>query len=191
MQEVEAQLRTFTIQRSTFESQMKERWKKQEEVMLSGIERVIKLEEAKVRERLERERKAREEEERKRKEEEERRKAEEQKKKEEEEARKKKEEEEAAEQKRREEEEKERKERLEREKGQRDALGMTTAEQDWMTARTNLLTLKSGAMKQVKSTPELKREWGKWRRQITPKVGQVTNDDAAILRVVSLFFSSF
>lgn len=40
-------------------------------------------------------------------------------------------------------------------------------------------------MKFVKSNPELKAEWGKGRRQITPKIGQLTNDEGAITRIVS------
>lgn len=31
----------------------------------------------------------------------------------------------------------------------------------------------------------MKSEWGKWRRQIRPKIGQLTNDDSAIERIVS------
>lgn len=41
-------------------------------------------------------------------------------------------------------------------------------------------------MKVVKSDPSAKAEWGKWRRQITPKIGQLTNDPQEINRIVRL-----
>lgn len=42
-------------------------------------------------------------------------------------------------------------------------------------------------MRYVKNSKELKVEWGKLRRQIVPKVGQLTNDPESISRIVSSF----
>jgi len=38
----------------------------------------------------------------------------------------------------------------------------------------------------VKADKSLKAEWGKWRRQIKPKIGQLTDDQNAIDRIVSI-----
>lgn len=40
-------------------------------------------------------------------------------------------------------------------------------------------------MRHVKGNKELRAEWGKLRRQIVPKVGQLTNDPESISRIVS------
>src|SRR6202035_6113417 len=42
-------------------------------------------------------------------------------------------------------------------------------------------------MKLVKSQKELKATWSTLRRQITPKIGQLTNDPQEITRIVSFF----
>lgn len=39
----------------------------------------------------------------------------------------------------------------------------------------------------VKAERSLKAEWGKCRRQIKPKIGQLTDDQTAIDRIVSIF----
>ena len=39
-------------------------------------------------------------------------------------------------------------------------------------------------MRTVKSSKELRAEWGKLRRSIVPKIGQLTNDPVAISRIV-------
>ena len=45
--------------------------------------------------------------------------------------------------------------------------------------------LKSGPMKFVKQEKTLKSDWSKLRRQIVPKIGQLTNDAQAISQIVS------
>lgn len=40
-------------------------------------------------------------------------------------------------------------------------------------------------MKMVKSDKALKAIWSASRREITPKIGQLTNDSNAIMRIVS------
>ena len=39
----------------------------------------------------------------------------------------------------------------------------------------------------VKAERSLKAEWGKCRRQIKPKIGQLTDDQTAIDRIVSIY----
>lgn len=46
--------------------------------------------------------------------------------------------------------------------------------------------LKDNVMAVIKSDKALKAEWSKVRRQITPKVGQITNDEQSIETIVSL-----
>ncbi|KDQ53898.1 hypothetical protein JAAARDRAFT_416034 [Jaapia argillacea MUCL 33604] len=74
-------------------------------------------------------------------------------------------------------------EMLKQEENERQTLGLTTAEEDWRLARETLKKLKGGPMKNVKSNKELKSEWGKLRREITPKIGQLTNDTREINRI--------
>ncbi|EDR10205.1 uncharacterized protein LACBIDRAFT_318370 [Laccaria bicolor S238N-H82] len=192
--EVQGKLNALRLQQQAAETKLREDMKARDKLLWQRVESVIKMEEDKVKARLEKEKKAREEEERLAKEAELKRRLEEEKKKEEEE-RKRKEAEEAQrlvdDKKKKEEEEerariteeKEKTERLKAEQEQRNAMGMTTAEHDWNKARDNLVHLKGKAMKFVKSNPELKAEWGKGRRQITPKIGQLTNDEGAITRI--------
>lgn len=42
-------------------------------------------------------------------------------------------------------------------------------------------------MRMVKERKESKTIWNAGRRQITPKIGQITNDPQAIVRIVSIF----
>ena len=49
--------------------------------------------------------------------------------------------------------------------------------------------LKSGPMRHVKATKQLKSTWSSIRRQITPKIGQLTNDAASIQRISSQLHS--
>jgi nucleoporin GLE1 len=49
--------------------------------------------------------------------------------------------------------------------------------------------LKYGVMKKVKADKQLKKEWGDIRRQITPKIGQLTNDDESISLIVRFPFN--
>ncbi|KZT25957.1 hypothetical protein NEOLEDRAFT_1133025 [Neolentinus lepideus HHB14362 ss-1] len=194
MEEVEARLAGLRLRQKTEEEKLREDWKVRDKQLWDKIEAVIKAEENKVKAKLDAELRAKEEEEKKRKEEEERKKQEEERKlKEAEEARLKKEreEEEARQQKEREEEQRRKEdelqkaqtERLKQEEQERKAIGMTTAEDDWRSARDSLKRLKNGPMKTVKSTKELKSAWGKIRREITPKIGQLTNDARAIDRI--------
>jgi hypothetical protein len=44
-------------------------------------------------------------------------------------------------------------------------------------------------MKVVKANKELKKQWGDLRRQITPRIGQLTNDDQSIARIVCSFYA--
>ena len=44
-------------------------------------------------------------------------------------------------------------------------------------------------MKKVKADKQLKKEWGDIRRQITPKIGQLTNDDESISLIVRFPFN--
>lgn len=41
----------------------------------------------------------------------------------------------------------------------------------------------------VKANPSFKPKWSDGRRSITAKIGQLTNDDATIIRVVSISIS--
>jgi nucleoporin GLE1 len=131
------------------ESLLRERWKVRDQMLWERIELVIKLEEDKVKAKLEEERKAQEEEEAKRKKEELMRRLIEEKKKQEEEERKKQEEEERRakeeqkkkeeeEEKRMAEEEKAKAEKLKAEEEGRKQIGLTTADEDWRVARGNL-----------------------------------------------------
>ena len=131
------------------ESVLRERWKVRDQQLWERIELVIRLEEDKVKTKLEKERKAQEEEEKEREKEEELRRVAEEKKKQEEEERRRKEEDERREkeeQKQKEEEEEKRtaeEERAKAEKLKADAegrqqIGLTTADEDWRLARSNL-----------------------------------------------------
>ncbi|KAF8882102.1 GLE1-like protein-domain-containing protein [Infundibulicybe gibba] len=194
MAEVQNRLETMKIQQQREETRMREGWKMRDQKLWERIETVIQLEEDKVRKRIEAENKAKEEEEKQRKQEELKRRLVEEKKKQEEEQkrvaeeeeRQKKEQEDRKEKEellKREEEKKLKSDRVKAEDGQRKTLGLTTAEEDWRQARINLQRLKMDAMTLVKSNKELKAEWGKWRRQITPKIGQLTNDQQAIKHI--------
>lgn len=192
--EVRQHLDALQMKQQKEESKMREWWRARDQNLWERIELVIKLEEDKVKAKLEEERKLREEEEEKRKKEELMRRLAEEKKKQEEEEKKKKEDNERRareEQKKREdeeekwaaEEEKAKAEKLMAEEEGRKQIGLTTADEDWRTARGNLYRLKTEVMKVVKSDPSAKAEWGKWRRQITPKIGQLTNDPQEINRI--------
>lgn len=43
----------------------------------------------------------------------------------------------------------------------------------------------------VKERKESKTIWNAGRRQITPKIGQITNDPQAIVRIVSIFINFY
>lgn len=147
--EVRQHLDALQMKQQKEESKMREWWRARDQNLWERIELVIKLEEDKVKAKLEEERKLREEEEEKRKKEELMRRLAEEKKKQEEEEKKKKEDNERRareEQKKREdeeekwaaEEEKAKAEKLMAEEEGRKQIGLTTADEDWRTARGNL-----------------------------------------------------
>ncbi|KJA21837.1 hypothetical protein HYPSUDRAFT_140194 [Hypholoma sublateritium FD-334 SS-4] len=177
-------------QQTSLTNDLKERTKK----LWKKIEVSIKAEEERVATRLEAERKAKAEEEQKQKEAELKKRIAAEKLLQEETARKK-----AAAEKKQAEEEKERREqeelskqkKLEEEQSKREddelelrkMLNLSTRSDDWRVARTNLHSLKSGPMRGVKAAKELRLEWGKLRRSVVPKIGQLTNDPVAIARI--------
>ncbi|KAF9235475.1 GLE1-like protein-domain-containing protein [Melanogaster broomeanus] len=181
--EVQDLLLALQFKRQRDINQLKMRWNEQERAQKERIETVIRQEEEKVRLRLEEERKKREEEERKRKEEEQRRQAEEARKRQEEEQRRKQKEAEEAEKRAKEEAAREKRAKLDAEEQGRNLLGMTIPEEDWIHARETLKNLKAGPMKTVKGNKALKSQWSAIRRQITPKIGQLTQDQTTITRI--------
>ncbi|PFH48824.1 hypothetical protein AMATHDRAFT_149026 [Amanita thiersii Skay4041] len=187
--EVQNHLNALRLQRQSEEQKLREAWKARDRMLWERIEGVIKLEEDKFKRKLEEEKRIKAEEEQRRRLEEERRKMEaERKKKEEEEARRKKEQqerEEAEAKQRQEEEERTRLERLKTEKDQRQIMGLSTADEDWQNTRAMLHKLKNECIKVVKANKALKSEWNSLRRQITPKIGQLTNDSEAIRRITT------
>ncbi|KAH7915537.1 GLE1-like protein-domain-containing protein [Hygrophoropsis aurantiaca] len=186
--EVQKQMATLQLQQQEGIRRLTEVWKEQDRKQRDRIENTIKLEEDKLRARLEAERKAREEEEAKRRAEEERRRIEEEAKRAEEEAKKRQKEADEAQKRQEEERERQRQERLKAEEQGRNQVGMTFAEEDWIQARETLKNLKAGPMKTVKSNPPLKRNWNELRRKITPKVGQLTNDPQSIREISGFLF---
>ncbi|KAJ7594921.1 GLE1-like protein-domain-containing protein [Mycena floridula] len=192
--EVQSRLNNMRLQQQKDEEMLRENWKQRDALLWKRIEAVIKFEEDKVKARFEEEEKKRKAEEMKRRLEEEKKKAEEdakrqdaeRKKKAEEDAKREEEEEkkrDQEEQKRIAEEEAQKQQLLQAEAKQRQAVGMSSAQDDWKKARHDLLRLKTGAMKTVKSDKTLRAEWGSWRRQITPKIGQLTDDDDTVNRI--------
>ncbi|KAJ3524173.1 hypothetical protein NM688_g8606 [Phlebia brevispora] len=191
--EVQNMLARFKIAKDQEETKFKQAWKERDRQIWEKIEHVIKAEEEKVKAKLEAERRKREEEERKKKEAEERARQEEERRRQVAE-KKRQEEEEQRKQLAQEEEEKIRLQELEKQRAEqeqaeaeeRKALGMTTALEDWKRGRDYLNRLKTGPMRMVKGRKETKSVWSAARRQITPKIGQITNDAQAIARIVSL-----
>ncbi|VDC00507.1 unnamed protein product [Peniophora sp. CBMAI 1063] len=190
---VAAQLRRL----STQPTDEQRRWAEADAARKARVDAVIRAEEEKIRAaqaEADRVRKANEEEERKaqeaKKAAEEKRKAEEERKRKEEEAAKAKEK--AEEDKRRQEELAEQAAAEEKLKGEqeRKQLGMTTPGQDWTEARKALKELKAGPIKMVKSTKESKKLWNEKRRDITRRVGQLTNDAASINQVSQLILQA-
>lgn len=183
LKEVESQLAAMNLQKQQEETTLRAQWQERDRQLWARIDGVIKKEEERLR--------AKQEEERKKREENERVKREAEEKKRQEEERKRKEEEDKQKQKQKQEEEERTKlaaaqaqqERELAEVEARKALGHTTAFEDWKRARDILRTLKAGPMRVVKQDKSLKTIWSAGRRAITPKVGQLTNDADAILRV--------
>jgi len=134
--EVQKQLAALQVRQQADMNVLVSSWQEQNKKFHDRVESVIRLEEERLRVKLEAERKAREEAERKRKEEEDRRKAEEEKRRLEEE---KKREAEATAKREIEERERLRREKLDAEERGRVHLGMSLAEEDWVHAREVLL----------------------------------------------------
>jgi nucleoporin GLE1 len=191
---VHQHLESMRMRLKADEDRMREAWKVMNQKTWERIEGVIKVEEDKVRQKVEEER--RKEEERKRVEEEKRRKEEEQRKAEEEKKRKEQEEKERKEREEREQEEARQREEAEstKRREEQEALeklqsqvktitGFESARVDWVYARTSLKQLKEGPLKKLKSNAEMKKVWSKYRRMITPKIGQVTNDAPTVNRI--------
>ncbi|KAI5995951.1 GLE1-like protein-domain-containing protein [Pisolithus albus] len=181
--DVKRLLEAFRIKERDEETRLRQKWRDEDRARTERLEAAIKLEEAKARAAAEAERRKREEAERRRHEEEE-------KKRRELEARRK-----ADEETRRAKEEGERREReiqeAERRKKEKEAedaerrklVGLVSANEEWVHARQTLKNLKAGPMKTVKGEKALKSQWSAIRRQITPKIGQLTQDQATITRI--------
>ncbi|KAI6121116.1 GLE1-like protein-domain-containing protein [Pisolithus sp. B1] len=161
--DVKRLLEAFRIQERDEEAWLRQKWRDEDSARTERLEAAIKVEEAKVRAAAEAERRNREEAERRRHEEEEkkRRELEEQRKADEEIRR-----------------AKEEGERRERERYRRRRSGRRRRK----TKRQR--NLKSGPMKTVKGEKALKSQWSAIRRQITPKIGQLTQDRATITRII-------
>ncbi|KAF9255264.1 hypothetical protein L218DRAFT_1036289 [Marasmius fiardii PR-910] len=187
-------LERFRLQQQQMEVKLREQWDVRNKFLWDRVEKGIKLDQDKAQAKWEEERRIKdaeekrrkEEEERLRREEEQRRLEEEKKKREEEEERKRKEAEEKKEKEEREQREKEargRAERMKAEDSARKQVGMTTPEEDWNMARQHLHLAKSQGTRVVKNDPGMKPKYLAGRRQIVPKIGQLTNDPEAIARV--------
>lgn len=192
--QVNERLENFRVQMLPGDNAILEKWKQRTTQLWQSIETALKLESEIVAKRLAEEQKMRDEEERKRKEAEEKKRQLEEKKKQEEESRKKAEEErrKAEEERKREEAleqeqwakaEEEKNKRLTEEAELRKTMSFTPAQEDWKTARTTLYQLKSGPVKSIKDNQNRVR--GEFRRKITPKIGQLTNDAQSVRKIVS------
>ncbi|KAF7982699.1 hypothetical protein HWV62_26536 [Athelia sp. TMB] len=195
-QQIKQHIAARKAQLAREEEELRRRWALYQKDIWARVENGIKWEESRVQAEIEVERKKREEVEKKQREEEakrrlaeEKKKAEADRKQQEEEAIRK--EKEREEQQRIQEEEvvKARKVAEQAEAEERKALGLTTADEDWRSARAMLKQLKSGPMKNVKSQKQLKSTWSALRRQITPKIGQLTNDAQSINLISSQLHS--
>ncbi|KAJ8501725.1 hypothetical protein ONZ45_g12055 [Pleurotus djamor] len=197
--EIERKLRELALHQQKEQQRMKDFWDARAKQLHQRIESVIKVEEDKVKAQLEAERKVKEEEEKKRREAETKRRLDEEKKRQEEEQRRKEAEairKEEEQKKQKEEEEKQRasqeklddEQRKNEELAQRQALGVTTAQDDWQDARRALHQLKSSVMQPIKSDKPSKSAWSSIRRQITPKIGQITNDEQTINRIATQLY---
>lgn len=138
MAEVQKLLSALKLKQQSEMIRLSKQWSEQDKVQHERIERVIRLEEENHRAKLEAERKKREEEERQRKLEEERRLAEEEKKRQEEAQRRKQKEAEEAAQRAKDEAEREKRASQAAAEKRRNALGITSSEEDWVHARHTL-----------------------------------------------------
>ncbi|KAG6898230.1 hypothetical protein C0992_002244 [Termitomyces sp. T32_za158] len=194
MQEIEAHFERLRLKAKQEEDQLMKDLKVRQAKIWEGIEGVIKIEEEKLRTKLAEEERQREEEERRR----------EQKRKEEEEARKAKEEKDAAEKKAREEEARKAEEERQKQREKEDEaarlkrtqeleevqqreirriVGISTPEADWKLYHDHLEATKRDSVKTVKADQGARSLWSKGRREITPKLGQLTSDAGEINRI--------
>ncbi|KAI0300532.1 GLE1-like protein-domain-containing protein, partial [Multifurca ochricompacta] len=184
---VARQLAQLSTRQAEEEKEVGTRWSEEQKRRRGHTEFIIRTEEEKLRARQREERLAQAEAERLREEAEAKAAAEEQRKKDEvakaamkaAEAKAKADKEEAA-RKEAEEMERARAQALEAQAKERNALGMTTPDQDWRAARLALKQLKSGPIARVKADRDLKKIWNDVRRKITPRVGQLTNEPQVI-----------
>ncbi|KAI9063663.1 hypothetical protein FKP32DRAFT_1571751 [Trametes sanguinea] len=183
LREVQMHLAAMNLQKKQEEDELLLKWKERDRKLWQRIDAVIKKEEEKARAQMEAERKKREEEERIKREAEEKKRQEEERKRQEEEEKRQKKEREEEDQRRQAEAERLRAERERAEEQERKALGFTTAFEDWKRARDMLKAIKTGPMKIVKGDKQLKSIWSAGRRAITPKIGQLTNDSEAVMRI--------
>src|SRR6266702_1477236 len=210
--EVARRLAQMSMRQEEDEKRLGNHWSDQQKMRRAHTEHIIQSEEEKVRARQAEERLAQVEAERLRKEAEAKAAAEEQRKREEA-AKAAKEAEEAEARANREEAARKEAEKMELARAQaleaqaqeRDALGMTTPDQDWREARLALKVrvsacirslslvhkmpttqqLKSGPIARVKADRESKKIWNDIRRKITPRIGQLTSEPAVIASIVS------
>ncbi|KAL5532421.1 GLE1 [Sanghuangporus sanghuang] len=187
------------------ESQLRERWKERDKKLWERIEASIREEEEKLRMAQEAQRKAREEAERKRREQEEKRRKEEENKRKAEEERRQKELEDLLQKELEVAAEREKEERARKEKTQdtglvelRERTGMFDCGDMWKIGLRCLKYIKLTTMRAVKGPkppdpeplgyrapppPPLKKLWSAQRRKITPKIGQLTDDEREINRI--------
>ncbi|KAF9562063.1 hypothetical protein CPC08DRAFT_761679 [Agrocybe pediades] len=186
-EQVRGKLKVFVQKVEEIDKALIEGWKARDQALWDRVELAIKQEEEKVARKLEEERKLQEEEDRLRKEIElkrklaaEKREREEAKRKEEEEkrARLEKEQQQQAQK-----EKDEAKKKIDDDIALRTRLRLATPAEDWAVARNNLQMLKNGPLAWVKEHKPQKSEWSAMRRQITPKIGQLTNDLGQINRI--------
>jgi nucleoporin GLE1 len=216
--EVTRRLAQISMNQAEVEKRLGNNWTDQQKLRRAHTERIIQSEEEKLRARQAEERQAQAEVERLRKEAEAKAAAEEQRKREEiakaakeaEEAKAKADSLEAA-RKEAEKVELAKAQALQAQSKERDALGMTTPDQDWREARLALKVrfsctpsitiipvhemptmqqLKSGPIARVKADRDSKKTWNEIRRKITPRVGQLTNEPAVIASIVSYYHIS-
>ncbi|KAG6335051.1 hypothetical protein ID866_4029 [Astraeus odoratus] len=178
-------LESLRIKEREEELELRNIWKEEDRRRKERMEGAIRVEEEKLRVKLEEEKRKREEEERRRREEEHRRKTEEEERRKEEELRKKAREEQAMHEREQQERERKKKEKEVVEAEARKAIGMADAEVDWKYGREMLNHLKSGPMKTVKGDKALRSQWNAIRRQITPRIGQLTQDQETISRITN------
>lgn len=196
---------TYYLKRDQTETKLREQWKQRDKALWDRVEQAIKDEEEKHRVFEEQERKRREEEEKKQKEEEQRKQREEEEKKAAEAEKKRVDLEQRLAKEKEERERLDREEALKLKKAQneatlklREATGLFDADDMWKMGLRALRYIKNVTMRAVKGPrlpnpepegyqapppPPLKKLWNAQRRKITPKIGQLTNDEKEIKRI--------